>query len=316
LRRWSQRLAAEALEPTRVAELSFWSGMLGQPAARLIDGRLDKDRDVVGTAGRLTLTLPAALTEVLLTRVPALFHGGINDVLLTGLAVALAHWCRQRGRDGGTAVLIDLEGHGREEIVPDVDLSRTVGWFTSLYPVRLDAGALDLEEAMAGGPALGRALKQIKEQLHAVPDRGLGYGLLRYLNAETAAQLSGHAQPQLGFNYLGRFTATGAADWTVDETGGLGGGSDPAMPLAHAIEVNALTVDGSAGTTLSASWTFAPALIAHAEVQALAQHWFTALTALVRHASQPEAGGRTPSDVPLVTLSQAEIERLERAYAN
>ena len=91
----------------------------------------------------------------------------------------------------GTAVLIDLEGHGREEIFADVDLSRTLGWFTSLFPVRLDAGALDLAEALAGGPALGRALKIIKEQLHAVADHGLGYGLLRYLNAQTALQLAG-----------------------------------------------------------------------------------------------------------------------------
>ena len=83
---------------------------------------------------------------------------------------------------GEHAVLLDLEGHGREEIFADVDLSRTVGWFTSLFPVRLDPGALDLDEALAGGAALGRALKLIKEQLRALPDNGLGYGLLRYLN--------------------------------------------------------------------------------------------------------------------------------------
>ena len=88
------------------------------------------------------------------------------------------------------AVLLDLEGHGREEIFADVDLSRTVGWFTSLFPVRLDPGALDLDEALAGGPALGRALKLIKEQLRALPDNGLGYGLLRYLNPQTASQLA------------------------------------------------------------------------------------------------------------------------------
>ena len=136
---------------------------------------------------------------------PAAFHCGINDVLLTGLVLAVARWCRRRGRGAGTAVLIDLEGHGREEIFADVDLSRTLGWFTSLYPVRLDPGALDLAEALAGGAALGRALKIIKQQLHAVADKGLGYGLLRYLNAETALQLAGLPSPEIGFNYLGRF---------------------------------------------------------------------------------------------------------------
>ena len=131
------------------------------------------------------MTLPAATTGALLTRVPAAFHGGINDVLLTGLVLAVADWCRRRGRGTGQAshaVLLDLEGHGREEVFADVDLSRTVGWFTSLFPLRLDAGALDLDEALAGGPALGRALKLVKEQLRALPDHGLGYGLLRYLN--------------------------------------------------------------------------------------------------------------------------------------
>src|SRR5438552_1020171 len=84
---------------------------------------------------------------------------------------------RRRGRSAGSAVLLDLEGHGREEVFADVDLSHTVGWFTSLFPVRLDAGGLDLEEALVGGAALGRALKLIKEQLRALPDHGLGYGV-------------------------------------------------------------------------------------------------------------------------------------------
>ena len=187
-----------------------------------------------GTAGHLTLTLPAALTAALLTRVPAAFHGGINEVLLTGLVVALADWCRRRGRGAGQAAVLDLEGHGREEVFADVDLSRTVGWFTSQFPVRLDAGALDLEET--GGDALGRALKSIKEQLRALPDHGLGYGVLRYLNPQTAAQLSGFAAPQLGFNYLGRFAAAAQADWSVAGDAVRLGAGDAAMPLAHALE--------------------------------------------------------------------------------
>ncbi len=141
LRGWAQRLAAEAQETKRVAELSFWRGMLRAPSLSLVDGGLDAGRDTIGTAGQLTLTLPAAVTGPLLGRVPAAFHGGINEVLLTGLAVAVADWCRERGRGSGrSGVLIDLEGHGREEVFADVELSRTVGWFTSLMPVRLDPG--------------------------------------------------------------------------------------------------------------------------------------------------------------------------------
>src|SRR4029450_13538161 len=97
----------------------------------------------MGTAGRLTLTLPAALTQAMLTRVPAAFHCGIQHVLLTGLALAIAQWCGRRGRGASTAVLVGVEGRGRGGLWADSDLSRTVGWFTSLYPVRLDLGGVD-----------------------------------------------------------------------------------------------------------------------------------------------------------------------------
>ena len=117
------------------------------------------------------------------------------------------------------------------------------------------------------------------------------------------------------FNYLGRFAAPGTADWAAAAEGdALGGGGDPAMPLSHALEVNALTLDGAAGPALSANWRWAPALLSEAEVSDLARGWFAALEALVRHAAPPGAGGRTPSDLPLVALTQGEIERLEGAY--
>src|SRR5262249_16500808 len=187
-RRWAQRLARHAEDAGLADELAFWTRMLVEPALPVVDGTLEADRDIAGTAGQLALTLPAAITEPLLSQVAAGWQGGINDVLLTGLVLAVAQWCRRRGRGSGNAVLLDLEGHGREDIFADVDLSRTVGWFTSLFPVRLDPGVLDLDEAMTGGAATGRALKSIKEQLRALPDNGLGYGLVRYLNPQTSAQ--------------------------------------------------------------------------------------------------------------------------------
>ena len=262
--------------------------------------------------------LPADVTAPLLTTVPAAFHGRVNDVLLTALVVAVAGWRRRRAHGNGTsnAVLIDLEGHGREQqLFEGVDLSRTVGWFTSLFPVRLDAGALDLEEALEGGGVLGQAFKRIKEQLRALPDGGLGYGLLRHLNPETAPALAGLATPQIGFNYLGRFARDQAADWQIaPETEALGGGIDPDMPFAHSLEVNALTLEQTDGPQLSATWSWPSALLSEEAVRDLAQGWFGALEALVRHAAQPGAGGHTPSDFPLVALSQAEVEQLEAQY--
>ena len=313
-RRWSQKLVEEAVSAGRIAELAQWRQMLSERSLCLVEGSLDRSRDLAGTAQHMRLELPAGVTSALLTRVAGAFHGGINDLLLSALVVAVADWGRRHGRTGGPAVLIDLEGHGREEIFSDVDLSRTVGWFTSLYPVRLDPGAHDLEEALAGGAALGRIVKSIKEQLRSLKDNGLGYGLLRYLNPQTGIELSGYGVPQLSFNYLGRFGSAGAEAqaWGIAaEAEALGGGVDGGMPLTHVLSVNALTVDGDAGARLCATWSWAPALLPASLVGELARGWFKALEALVQHAGQPGAGGRTPSDLPLVLLSQAEIERLE-----
>ena len=111
-------------------------------------------------------------------------------------------------------MLLELEGHGREEArFAGADLTRTVGWFTSLAPLRLDLSGIDVADALAGGASLGRALKRVKETLRGLPARGSGYGLLRYLNPATAAELAGLPAPQLSFNYLGRFGAPGSGDW-------------------------------------------------------------------------------------------------------
>ena len=319
-RRWAQGLGAAAREPARLEELSYWKAILSGPDPPITHQPLDVERDTYATARHLTLMLPADVSAALLTTVPEAFHGRINDVLLTALVVAVAGWRRRRrsqGKSTSNAVLIDLEGHGREQqLFEGLDLTRTVGWFTSLFPVRLDAGGLDLEEALAGGAALGQAFKRIKEQLRALPDGGLGYGLLRHLNPETAAALSGLATPQIGFNYLGRFARAQGADWQIapDIEALGGGGIDPGMPFGHSLEVNAIILDQSDGPQLSATWSWPGALLSEEEVSDLAQGWFRALEALVRHAAEPSAGGHTPSDFPLVALSQAEVEQLEAEY--
>ncbi|HEV3080109.1 MAG TPA: condensation domain-containing protein, partial [Gemmataceae bacterium] len=304
-RRWALLLEQEAKAPRRVQELAFWKSSLAA-VVPVCEQPLDPQRDTAGTAGRFTLTLPAHLTAPLLTMVPSVFQARINDVLLTGFALAVAQWRQRRGLPVNDAVTINLEGHGREEIFPGVDLSRTVGWFTSLFPVTLDPGQSD-------DP--GRALKTIKEQLRKIPDSGLGYGLLRYSNLQTAAELATLPSPQLGFNYLGRFDAARNKDWGIAaEARGLGGGGNPDLPLAHVIELNACTLDESDGPVLSVQWTWAPALLSEESVRELAQGWFEALKILADCASRPHIGGFTPSDLPLVALTQSEIERLEQKH--
>ena len=159
------------------------------------------------------------------------------------------------------------------------------------------------------------ALKRLKEQLRALPRKGLGYGLLRYLNDATAGELAGFGSPQLVFNYLGRFAAGGQADWSAASEGEGLSVADATLPLSHGVALNALTLDGEAGPQLVANWTWAPALLSAADVGELAAGWFGALKALVAHADEAGSGGRSPSDLPLLDLSQAEIEGLERQVA-
>ncbi|MFF7169127.1 amino acid adenylation domain-containing protein [Streptomyces pseudovenezuelae] len=298
-RQWARLLErqAEAREP----ELDTWRRMLEvsdpMPGVRLPDPA----RDVVGTLRHLTRVLAPAPATDLLTTVPAAFHAGPEDVLLAALALAFA-----RGRRH-PALLVDIERHGREDLAEGVDLSRTVGWFTSVVPARLDLTGLDLAE-----PA--QILRGVKEQLRAVPDHGIGHGLLRHLNPRTGPVLAALPTPGIGFNYLGRATGERSGDWSVAPerlpgTLALGTAHDPALPVAHGLEITA-TADENG---LHATWSWVPGLWSEDEVHALAGLWFEALTDL-SHATP--AGGHTPSDLPLVSLSQAEIDELEAEFGS
>src|SRR5690606_21212699 len=144
---------------------------------------------------------------------------------------------------------------------------RTVGWFTAIFPVRFDLSGLDVAEAMSGGAAAGAAVKAVKEQLLSVPDKGIGYGLLRYLNPRTAGELPAGLPGQVSFNYLGRVSegdvpeALRGFGWTpAAELGALGGAYDPDMPAMAPLDVNAIVV----GDTLTANIGFPATLLSTA----------------------------------------------------
>ena len=244
-RKWSERLAAQAENRggrrRRVLERN----------ARPAHAYRSSKAPSIGNATspelheQLRFALPASVTESLLTRVPAVFHAGTNDVLVRALLGLVAR--RAGGRQRQSCSVDRSEGHGREEIYADLDLSRTVGSFTSLFPMRVDCGTFDLADALAGGLTMGRVFKLIKEQLRAVPDNGIGYGLLRYLNPHTASQLLALARPQIRFGYYGRFTAEPRADWNEAPQVVTVAAGDPAIPLAHCLEIQAVTQDTREG---------------------------------------------------------------------
>ena len=323
-RGWALWLAGRARDLQVAAELPAWAAILEGGDPPLAGRGLDPAVDTAATMRGVSAQVPAEVTAALLTTVPAVFHGGINDVLLAGLAVAVAAWRARRGQPPGS-VLVDVEGHGREpgDAAAQLDLSRTVGWFTSIYPVRLDPGTADLAEVAGGGAAAGRAVQQVKEQLRAVPGDGLGYGLLRYLNPDTSAQLAALAAPQIGFNYLGRFgvaspgqpaTTTngpGAKGWQLAAEQVMGGDTDADMPAAHVLEAGAMVADQPGGPQVTVRLSWPGELLATGEVRELAGDWAAALAGIAAHATRPGAGGHTPSDFPLMTLDQEEINELE-----
>ncbi|MFJ5559455.1 amino acid adenylation domain-containing protein [Streptomyces sp. NPDC093250] len=309
-RGWARALSQEARTARRAAELAWWTDQSGADEPLLGTRALDPVRDTHATTGEVTIELTVEQTAELLTSVPATFHAEVDEVLLTGLALAIADRRRRHGAPAARTV-VELEGHGREPIPGEPDLSRTVGWFTSVYPVALDLGDLDWNEIADAGASCGRALKRVKEQLRAVPGHGLGHGLLRHINPQTARVLSRQSVPQIGFNYLGRFTAGTGEAWQM-ESGASGQSAHPDTPLRHPVEVVAVTEDRPAGPVLSATWTYAGGLLAEEDVRELAEGWFRWLRLLAEHARRPGAGGRTPSEFPLVTVGQDEIEAYER----
>ncbi|MEU7827689.1 non-ribosomal peptide synthase/polyketide synthase [Nonomuraea sp. NPDC049129] len=294
-RTWSKLVEEASARGTFRDELDHWRAVLATEDPRLGTRPLDPATDTAATVESLTVSLPGEVSAALLSAVPAAMHGGVNDVLLTGFAAALAEW-----RGGESAVVLSLESHGRDAL-DGVDLSRTVGWFTAIYPVRLDPGPLSWAEVTEAGPALAAAAKRVKEQLRAVPRQGLGYGILRYLDGEV--DLRGEP-PQILFNYLGRFAADEGGDWAA--AGALREGVHPSNP-AMGLEINALAQDGWAGTVFSATLSWPSGVMTAAEVGELAELWMAALTALTRCA---ELAGRTPSDFPLVELTQGDVDRL------
>ncbi|MEU5264302.1 amino acid adenylation domain-containing protein [Amycolatopsis sp. NPDC021455] len=300
-RRWAALLAEWAVSAGRVAELAAWQA---------IAGRGDQPEAVAaGSVRTRSWTVPAAETSVLVGRAPVVFHCGVHEVLLAGLAGAVARW------RGGDTLLVDVESHGRHP-VEGMDLSRTVGWFTSTHPVRLDVTGIDLADAVAGGPAAGTLLKAVKEQSRAVPGDGLGYGLLRHLNSETGPVLAASPAARIGFNYMGRFAAgdrDGVRPW--QQAGDIGGAVDPSTRLPHALEVNAVVRDLPDGPrlVLMAEWQDGP--LDETAIERLGRAWLDVLSGLARQADDPAAGGHTASDFGLVELDQDEIEGFEAIAA-
>ncbi|WP_346098914.1 condensation domain-containing protein, partial [Pseudomonas veronii] len=291
---WAERLQAHVRSDSISSAKAFWLQQLQDMPSEF------PCRDPQGARpGRVARTvvsqLDAERTRQLLQQAPTAYRTQINDLLLTALARVICRWT------GHASSLIQLEGHGREDLFDDIDLTRTLGWFTSLFPVRLTPAA-----------SLADSIKQIKEQLRAVPDKGLSFGALRYLGDDATRQAFGALPvPRITFNYLGQI------DGSFDQADALfapanesaGAEQSPDAPLA-----NWLTINGQVyGGELQLGWTFSPLMFDPAAIEALSVAYAEELSALVEHCCTPGNSGVTASDFPLSRLSQPQLESLPLA---
>ncbi|MEV0642655.1 amino acid adenylation domain-containing protein, partial [Streptomyces sp. NPDC050619] len=297
-RHWARELVVRAGSAERVAELDAWTAILAGCDPLLTALPLDPVRDVESSVRRVSVRVPVSVTSALLTGVPAAFGARVDEVLLAALAAAIG----ERGDQGRTSFLVDVESHGRQPFDSDgLDLSRTVGWFTGIHPVRLDAG---------GSVAVGEVVKRVKEQVRSVPGDGLGYGMLRYLNADTAAELAALPTAQVGFNYLGRFSSR-SGDWQLLGDG-LGEGFASRASVMHALEAEGVVHDLAEGPELTLVLAWPERLLGVEAARALVDGWAEMLAGLEAHVAAG-GGGFTPSDFPLVALGQSQVEELEAA---
>ncbi|HEX6861516.1 MAG TPA: amino acid adenylation domain-containing protein, partial [Thermoanaerobaculia bacterium] len=286
-RLWAERL----VEAARTADTRAWASLDVPPhlPADFANGPNDSaSTRAVGTG------LDAEETRALLQDVPRAYRTRIDDALLTALAEAFAGWT------GDRRLWLDLEGHGREDVFPSLDVSRTVGWFTSLYPVLLD---------LRGTAGPGEALKTVKERLRSIPQRGLPFGLLRYLGqGEAAERLRALPAPAVVFNYLGQLDqATGGLLRPARESAGPT--RSPRQPRSHLLEITAWVQEGR----LRLRWDYSAHRHRRESLETLARGFMAALRRLIEHCREAGDGGFTPSDFPLAQLDQAALDRLVAA---
>jgi len=249
--------------------------------------------NLIASARSVRLFLGEEETRALLQEVPRAYHTQINDVLLSAMAEGFAEWSGER------RLLVDLEGHGREELGEEVDVSRTVGWFTTLFPILLEVGE---------GSDPGATLKRIKEQLRGVPKRGLGYGLLRSMRGEEGltGKLARMQKAEIIFNYLGQLDQILDPGMYVPAKESSGPQQDLGSRRTHLLEVKGSVMEGC----LQLEWTYSEHIHNEATIKQLAQACVAALRRLIEHCVSDGAGGYTPSDFPKAKLGQADLDKL------
>jgi len=292
-KRWAEKLREYAAGESLSKEKAYWEKLDSTPVTH-IEKDLPGDNRVKDSA-TLRFNLDEAETEKLLSSVNQAFGTEINDILLTALGLSIAEL------HGGERISIALEGHGREEIVPEVNISRTVGWFTSLYPLVLD---VSLEKS------LDRQVKEVKETLRQVPYKGIGYGILKYITPPGHKQgMAFRLDPRISFNYLGQFDADirERAFVVAEESGG-----SPHSPVGereYEIDFSGMI----ANNRLVMSITFGKHQYRQETIQKLLGRYKERLQELIAYCTSRDRRELTPSDFTYKGFSLDTLDRIRAA---
>ena len=292
-KQWALQLTEYANSSILCSEMDYWNDVCSKPISNLPVDQASYTNTLESQA-TVRVYLDVDETHALLTDVPPVYHTQINDALLTALVQTVGSWT------GGTGLRIDLEGHGREALFGNLDVSRTVGWFTSLYPVFLE---------LPPSEGMGEALKAVKETLRNIPRRGIGYGLLRYLNKddEIRTRLAPVTGAQITFNYLGQFDSiVGDSGVIRDARESAGPAISPRSERSHLLDVVAQVVDGR----LRVAFLYSEGVFLRSTIEQLASTYASNLRGLIAYCSSEGVGGYTPSDFPKARASQSTIDRL------
>ena len=288
---WAGRLEQYAHSQELESEAGYWSGV----ERRLSDQHslpVSKDGSDHRSGRQMVVkVLSKEQTSNLLSEVGAAYHTQIQEVLLTALVEALWTWTSKR------ELVVQIEGHGREEF-EQVDLTRTLGWFTTLYPLHLDLRRVH---------GVGQALKAVKEQIRAVPTKGMGYGIWKYLrNGDNTVVAGSEKEPEISFNYLGQF------DQVLDIEGKMsaaressGTGQSEKAVRSQKLEVSGSVIEGK----LQFAWSYCSERFARETIERVAEQYMKELEKIIEHCRGDEAKGWTRSDFPLANLDNKTLDR-------
>uniref|UniRef100_A0A2P1CYX6 AptA n=1 Tax=Fischerella sp. CENA298 TaxID=1622126 RepID=A0A2P1CYX6_9CYAN len=289
---WSDRLT-EYAQTQAIKELDYWLTQSSlQVTALPVDYPFSKENNTVASTASVSLALNEEQTRALLQDVPSAYNTQINDVLLTALVQSFTQWT------GESSLLIDLEGHGREDLFEDVDLSRTVGWFTTLFPVGLQLGEIEHP---------GEALKSIKEQLRRIPNRGIGYGVLRYLHENTTIREKLQSLPvaQISFNYLGQFDQVLKASEVLGLAKEFKSEQSLLNQRSHLLGISGFIRAGK----LEMTWAYSEKIHKRDTIERLASGFIEALKTLIAHCQSKDSQSYTPSDFSAAKLNQKQLDK-------